>query len=131
MSTFHLTYGDTPPSLNAGGTGSRRHWAVGYREKKRWQEIYTGLLLEQRVPKGMSHCRVHVALSFKDGRRRDVENYRPAVSKPLADALVAGGWLADDTAAEFTLAAIWINHEPELTHSCIAVTLEPEYEVPA
>jgi hypothetical protein len=105
---YTISYADTPKSLNAGGTGSRRHWAVGYREKKRWEDIWTGLLLEAKVPKGMRKVAVKAALYFPTLHKRDAENYRSGLTKPLADAMVAGGWIPDDTAEFFNLVDFYI-----------------------
>lgn len=102
--TYVLTYDEAPKSLNAGGTGSRRHWSAAAREKKKWQDIWTMLLLERRVPRGMTFCKARVLLEFRKPNRRDIENYRSAVSKPFADALApygGGGWLPDDTRRYF------------------------------
>lgn len=112
--TRTLVYDDAPKSLNAGGTGSRRHWSKGYREKKEWQGIWGMLLLAEKLPRGATHVRIHVRIDFDDSRRRDSENFRPAVSKPFADALVAGGWLADDTDEFFTLVECKVNNEVSL-----------------
>lgn len=103
---FILRYDEIPSSLNAGGAGSRRHWSVGYREKRRWEGVWALLLMEQGAPRGMSFVRVDALIEVEDKRRRDSENFRPAISKPLADALVKGGWLADDTDEFFIFAAL-------------------------
>lgn len=109
-----LVYDDAPKSLNAGGTGSRRHWSQGYREKRQWQGIWGMLLIAEKLPRGASHVRIYVRIDFDDNRRRDAENFRPAVSKPFADALVAGGWLADDTAEFFELVECRVNNNVPL-----------------
>lgn len=111
MKPYTISFGETPKSLNAGGAGSRRHWAVGYKEKKRWQDIWTTLLLEAKVPKGMTRVQVNATLYFPTKHRRDVENYRTSLTKPLADAFVSGGWLPDDTAEFFTLGRLDILHD--------------------
>lgn len=108
---YTLSYGETPKSLNAGGTGSRRHWAVGYQEKKRWENIWHASLLEARVPKHMNCVTITAVLRFPTAHRRDVENYRSSLVKPLADALVSGGWIPDDTAEFFNLARLVIASE--------------------
>ena len=45
----------------------------------------------------MQFCTISIVLRFKRRNRRDPENYRHPVTKPLLDALVRGGWLTDDT----------------------------------
>jgi Holliday junction resolvase RusA-like endonuclease len=112
VKTFVLGYNEAPKSLNEGGVGSRRHWSAGHAEKKKWENIYGMLLLGSKAPRGMAYCKVKATLQFRDHRRRDVDNYRPAISKPLADVLVKGGWLPDDTAEFFQLESVEINKEP-------------------
>lgn len=110
-SSFILTYGDLPKSVNAGGVGSRAHWSRGYKEKKRWEQIWLQVLMENRVPKGMVRCEVAEArLVFRTQQRRDVENYRPAFTKPFADALVSGGYIRDDTEEFYTLGLVKLAH---------------------
>jgi hypothetical protein len=101
--TFVLSYDDCPKSINAGGTGSRRHWGSAYKEKRHWEGIWGMLLLGANAPRHMVRCEVEGLLEFKHANRRDVENYRSSLTKPLADALVSGGWLADDTNDFFRL----------------------------
>lgn len=126
MKTWTLSYADTPKSLNAGGVGSRQHWAVAHREKKRWEDIWIALLLEAGVPKGMGNVCINATLYFPTKRRRDAENYRPALSKPLADALV-GIWIPDDTAEFFALDRLDIAHDRGGPMTIL--TLYPEYGV--
>lgn len=112
--SFTLTYPEAPKSLNDGGAGSRRHWSVGYLEKSKWHEIYSGLLEIEGVPRGASHIHVDAAIHWRIRRRRDETNYEPAIVKPLADVfvhgttrtkkakvLVRGGWIPDDTSEFF------------------------------
>ena len=100
---FIISHDEAPKSLNAGGTGSRQHWGAAHREKKRWEETYGVLLMEAEVPRDMLFCEIEAWLTFKENRRRDPENFRPAVAKPFADTLVAGGWLPDDTREFFNM----------------------------
>lgn len=133
---FTITYNGAPLSLNAGGTGSRRHWGVAHREKKKWEGIYTFLLLERNVPRHMSHCAVDIVLAFRRRNHRDIENYRSSVTKPLADCLVKGGWLVDDTEEFFEVNSMKlyegseyeVNFPPNpLVLSRTIVTLHAEY----
>lgn len=119
---FTLTHPEAPKSLNAGGAGSRRHWAVGFREKQKWAEVFATLLEIAKVPRGMSHCRLDAVIRWKTRRRRDVTNYTAPIVKPFADVLVsgaiikqhrlriAGGWLADDTDEFFTFGTLRFEH---------------------
>lgn len=111
---FVLTYGETPKSLNAGGTGSRRHWSVGHKEKRQWEGIWGMLLLERRVPRHMVRVYVEVLLEYEDNRRRDAENFRSAISKPLADVLVKMGYIADDTSEFFEMGYVKIRSGVDL-----------------
>lgn len=136
--TFVLTYSEVPKSLNAGGTGSRRHWSVGHREKRRWEGIWGMLLLERRVPRHAAKVYASAVIEVEDNRRRDVENFRSAITKPLADALVKGGWLADDTDEFFEFGVLKVRNGVDLedgmalalgrsVHGRTVVTLEVEY----
>jgi hypothetical protein len=126
--TFILIHGDTPASLNAGGVGSRRHWGVAHREKVRWQEIWNASLLANNVPKGMAHVYIDARLEFRDKRRRDAENYRPSLCKPLADVLVKGGWIPDDDGRYFELGRVRIVNGADIAEaSFTTLFLEAEY----
>jgi len=135
--TFVISYDDTPKSINHGGGGARRHWGMGYREKRHWEGIWGMLLIERKVPRGMMKAYVEVALEYADNRRRDAENYRQPISKPLADALVGGGWIADDTQDFFEMGYLKIVSGVDLGESLgvtghvrsrTTVTIEAEYE---
>lgn len=96
--TYVITIPQTPKSVNSGGGGVRTaHWGVALKEKQKWQNWFADEFMAEAVEKGMLFCAVSVTLRFKYRHRRDVENYRHPVIKPLADALVAGHWLDDDT----------------------------------
>lgn len=127
-----IVYDEAPPSLNAGGTGSRKHWGAAHREKMKWEGIFGMLLLKAKVRRGLTRCVIDVTLEFKGPARRDEENYRSSVSKPFADALVKGGWLKDDTALEFelrsmTLSREWLKVSSPLVKSRMTVTIEAHY----
>lgn len=131
--TFTLQHDEAPTSLNKGGTGSRRHWSAGAREKKKLEGLFFVMLLAAKVPKGASHIRVNVELEFTAPARRDSENFRPAFSKPFADALVKGGWLADDTDEFFTLervrcSKVWLKPKHPGVKGRMTITLEADYE---
>lgn len=134
IETFVITYDESPKSLNAGGAGSRRHWGAAHKEKRKWEGIYGMLLLQRRVPRGMSHCRVReVLLEFRHANRRDASNYQAAIVKPFADCLVAGGWLADDTAEFFELEDVKIStfaleHPNPAVKSRITISIEATYQ---
>jgi hypothetical protein len=99
--TFVLTHREVPKSMNAGGGGSRVHWATARDEKRRWEGIYAMLLLAEKVPTHMARCEAEAIIRWKHRNRRDETNYIAAIVKPLADCLVKGAWLPDDTGEFF------------------------------
>lgn len=91
------------------------------------------LLLERKVPKNMTRCKASAMLEFKHANKRDVENFRPAIVKPLADTLVKGGFLPDDTEDFFIFERVEILKMPlevpnPQVKGRLTVKLEPEYE---
>ena len=99
MGEATLTIPGTPPSFNA--IGYRSHWAVGQRHKKQWQEWLSIALMAAGVPRGLRSVRASATLQFKQRRRRDEGNFRVILEKAFGDALVEGGWLADDVAGAY------------------------------
>lgn len=63
-------------------------------------------LLEKRVPKGLAAVYVTGELHFTQRRRRDEGNFRALIEKACGDAMVAGGWLADDTPERFRFGSV-------------------------
>lgn len=138
--TFVLTHPEAPGSLNAGGAGSRRHWAVGYNEKKKWEGVYLMLLLAAKVPKGMTFCEATATIRWKHKNRRDSTNYLAPVVKPLADVLAPPKssdrprWLPDDTdeffkfnGVTFEYPEIWPFADPRVK-SELVIQLVATYE---
>jgi hypothetical protein len=115
---YTLTVAGVPQSVNRGGGGVRSaHWGVAYQEKRRWQKVFMDEFMVRGIPRRMHACNVDVLLRFRGRYHRDLENFRHPVSKPLADALVAGDWLEDDTGDFFTIVAFGMEegcvlHEP-------------------
>lgn len=110
MAHFVIWHGEIPPSLNRMGFQSG-HWAIAYRKKKQWGDVFAKLLLAAGVPWENRAMTVTVVLHFKDRRRRDVENYRAFISKCFADVLAppqrsdrARRYIPDDTSDYFRLA---------------------------
>lgn len=99
-----LSIPGTPPSFNAVGLHS--HWTKGRKAKRDWQQWLSIALMEQKVPRGLKQVRASAALRFKQRRRRDEGNFRVVVEKALGDALVEGGWLADDTPDRYRFGAV-------------------------
>lgn len=84
----------TPLSLNDNGAAAN---SFGYQSaKKHWQERLVELMEEAGIPKPLQHVFAEGQACFPDSRDRDQGNYRFLIEKALGDALVAGGWLADD-----------------------------------
>jgi hypothetical protein len=117
----------TPPSFNA--IGYRSHWAVGQRHKKLWQEWISIALMEQAVPRGLtppglSKVSATATLRFGQRRRRDEGNFRVIIEKALGDALVQGGWLADDTAEQYRFGALNLYAPVEKPETIIVLDYE-------
>lgn len=84
-----------PPSLNEGGSGMDR---MAFQSlKKAWQAAFTEALEDADLPRGLAGVQVEGQVGFHDRRARDEGNHRWMIEKALGDALVAGGWLPDDT----------------------------------
>lgn len=99
-----LIIAQTPPSVN---TYAHAHWRRFHGIKKTWQATFAEELMVLRRQLGRA-SRVHAtaSLRFPQRRRRDEGNYRAALEKALGDALVQGGYLADDTPEYFTFGAV-------------------------
>jgi len=109
---------DLPRSVNAGGGGSRKHWGEAHKEKagkRGWDGIFAMLAIRAKLPRRLDRVVVSVELQFSDpGTRRDPENFRHPVVKPLADALVKAGFIPDDTDNYFRIDTFTINRDVKL-----------------
>lgn len=104
-----LIYDDVPPSINViASRGS--HWPVTT-AKKTWQGICEVLLLTAKLPRPLDAVHATASLRFPVNRVRDEGNFRWLLEKALGDALVNGGWLADDDPARFTFGALTFEAE--------------------
>jgi hypothetical protein len=101
--TATLTIEDVPPSLNTVATA---HWRKYGRIKKAWQSNCEACLMVEQVPRRLQRVTATAVLRFPLSRRRDEGNFRFFLEKTLGDALVNGGWLADDTLAQYSFGAI-------------------------
>jgi hypothetical protein len=100
----------TPPSLNQlGARGSSRQW---HRKKKQLQNEVELLLLAEGVPKRLARAEVTGTLYFPTVRGRDEGNYRSILEKAVGDALVNGGWLADDTPNRYSFGKLQLLSRP-------------------
>lgn len=98
----------TPPSLNIFGSGGN-HWAY-QTHKRNWQERISDALKATDLP-GCSHILVEGQMCFPDRRVRDQGNYRYLIEKALGDALVRGGWLADDSWSQYEFGGLGYRYE--------------------
>lgn len=107
---YELTIPDVPPSLNkVGSRGSHWAWTAA---KKAWQTDMETLLMAERVPRGMASVRASASMRFSVRRDRDEGNFRALLEKSLGDALVNGGWLADDTPDQYQFARLHFEDKP-------------------
>jgi Holliday junction resolvase RusA-like endonuclease len=110
--TVVLTYPETPASSNTNaGVGGRGHPKAVARTKGRWEGLFAMMLLAEGVPRNLPRVSVTAELKFRDRRRRDADNFFFPISKPLGDALVKGGWLADDTPDYYEFERVRISEE--------------------
>lgn len=117
-----LTLHQTPPSLNVVGLHS--HWRVGHKAKQRLQDDLHWLLVASKLSKGLSRVEASARLTFPTRRRRDEGNWRSLIEKALGDALVAGGWLSDDTPDRYRFGACLIDTTPGPARTVISVVGE-------
>lgn len=94
----NLLHHGCPPSMNIQMQASRASSRFAYQNvKDAWQERLYELLKASELQRGMGHVLAEGQMCFPDKRRRDQGNYRYMIEKALGDALVEGGWLADDS----------------------------------
>lgn len=119
---FTLTFShfDTPPSFNA--VGSRGGQMAFHRKKKEWQTIFETLLMSTGFPRDWEEINAVVRLTFPEKRRRDEGNFRSLIEKALADALVNGGWIEDDTPEHFFLERVHFEQQTGKPKTTIELT---------
>lgn len=83
-----------PPTLNHAIGMDWRAWA---QMKQAWQRVMLAGLEESGLPKGLASVVVECTVCFPRRGGRDEGNLRWMPEKALGDALVAGGYLPDDT----------------------------------
>lgn len=105
--------GLTPPSMNR--VGSRGAAMAFHRQKRQWQKWIEHALMASDMPRGCASVTAHAVLRFPVSRRRDEDNYRSLLSKATGDALVNGGWLADDTPDQYRFMAVEFTRGPSAT----------------
>ena len=89
--TYAYTIPAIPPSNNQ-FIGRNVRWQY-QSEKKRWAELIA-VFCRPKPPKPIERARVTISYTFKDGRRRDPDNYS---GKMILDGLVNAGILVDDS----------------------------------
>jgi hypothetical protein len=115
--------GATPPSYNA---LAYSHWRKTHRTKQAWQGDLVVLFLSERLPKPLIRARVSATLRFTQRRRRDEGNYRVLLEKACGDALVTGGWLADDTPEHYRFGHVEFEAERGAARTLVRVEYERE-----
>lgn len=105
-----MVYDEAPPSANH-GVASRGHRGKTAGIKSRWEGIFLMMLMAHGVPRRLKYAEASAYLKFKDKRTRDADNFHFAISKPLGDAMVKGGWLEDDDPSRFRFLNVGISTE--------------------
>lgn len=121
MRVFIMSYDDVPPSLN---TAHSRHWSYFHKTKRRWQGIFSDLLLASGLPRKQDCVRAEASMRFPVTRRRDEGNFRWMLEKALGDALVSGGWILDDQPDSFTTGALTFEAELGRKRTTLRLTVE-------
>jgi hypothetical protein len=115
--TFTLGY--LPDSYNV---TKGAHWAKAGRSKQNLQHDMELMLMGQRMPRPLpGPVAAFATLVVPVKRRRDEGNFRTPLEKALGDALVNGGWLADDTPDLFRFGAVTFDHQPVKSETRITV----------
>ncbi len=90
---LRVEIGGLPPSLNQWLSGT--HWRTKAREKKEWEATFHWAFVAAKLPKPLKWP-VTLDVTQFSKRIRDCDN--AVISAKFAgDALVAGGWLPNDT----------------------------------
>lgn len=87
-------------------------WYVSRAANQQLKETLGWSLLASDLPRGLEEVTVGAALRFPTRRRRDEGNFRTPLEKALGDALVEGGYLADDTPDHFRFDRVVFLQEP-------------------
>ena len=117
-STMTLSLPYLPSSANR---DMYAHWSRRRRAKQRLQRDLEALLMAAGVPRGVERVDASAVLVVPDRRRRDGDNYRWPLSKALGDALVAGGWLVDDTPEHFAFGELVFEPMPGQALTCVTL----------
>lgn len=126
MTLLTVEHHDIPPSANA--AIYRTHHQKAQRIKKQWQGTFGYLLMAAKLPRGITKVTATVELKFRVRRTRDSDNFYLPISKPLGDALKAGGWIPDDSPEHYAFERVRISDQKVPRDTMV---LHLEYEVPA
>jgi hypothetical protein len=115
------------PSLNVLGDGNR----FAYRAiKTAWEDRFASLLEQADLPRPLDRVTVEGEITFPDKRQRDQGNHRALLEKALGDALVAGGWLPDDSWERYEFGGLQARYEKGVARTVLmlfpALTSEEE-----
>lgn len=133
---FVITMKEIPKSINAKGGGTGAHHMQAHKEKKRWEGLYLMEFMVAKIPKNATHVEVGVTLRWRrrPGKPPEKENYRQPVIKPLADAMMYGGYIPDDNDSIFEVSRFtiefpqdWPYADPRVKHELI-LCIEAEYD---
>ena len=89
-----------------------KHWRVRAQERAIWKDAIGWELRASAMPHPVERVHARAVLAFPTRRRRDEGNYRYALEKALGDALVAIGYLPDDTPDRFTFGDVTFAKAP-------------------
>lgn len=114
----HRDHQGAPPSMNFLGSGNP-HVYQSY--KKVWQALLVELLERSDLPRPLSRVVAEGEVCFPSRGRRDQGNHRFFLEKCLGDALVEGGWLADDDWARYEFGGLAQAFEKGVSRSRLMV----------
>lgn len=103
-----ICHAGAPPSMNVLGSGNQ---FVYQAHKKAWQEALIAQLEQADLRRPLNRVVVEGEVTFPDRRKRDQGNHRFFLEKALGDALVTGGWLADDDWERFEFGGLAQSYE--------------------
>lgn len=116
--SFYLPF---PPSTNhlySQGIVRGRIRRFPSRQYKAWRREAIIRIRSQRIPQFREPVVIKLALTPRDGRRRDASNY----VKPVEDALVEAGLLVDDSQRYVkSVIPYWCDPDPD--HEGVVVTI--------
>ena len=119
--TVHTIYLPFPPSTNnifSQGIVNGKVRRFPSRQYKSWRHEAIVRIRSQRIPTFREPVVIKLALTPRDGRRRDASNF----VKPVEDALVEAGLLIDDS-QRYVKSVIPYWCDPDPAHEGVLVTI--------